>query len=175
MKTIRKTLLALAALALTAGAAQASIVNYSFTGAFDSGPATGQTFSGSFSYTDDSLNGVADELVGLDSLVFTALGSTFTKSMAVDAPLAAFYDGSFVGIDASYIFADGGGFAFIDGYFDLSSAYAAYQPLTGGGSIGSYSVTAVPEPAALALSLAGLGAAGLAMSRRRRRQASAAV
>lgn len=168
---IRKTLLALAALALTAGAAQASVVNYTFAGIFESGPVLGEAFSGSFSYNDQSVTGIDSELVDLGSLVFTALGHAYTAN---GASQAAFLNGDFVGIDASYSYA-GGGLAFVDGVFDLASAYAAYQPTGSVGSFGSYTVTLVPEPAMLALSLAGLGAAGFATTSRRRRQAAAAV
>ncbi|MGS0756013.1 PEP-CTERM sorting domain-containing protein [Roseateles sp. GG27B] len=162
---IRNTLLALAA-TLALGTAEAA--SYNFNGQIETGPALGQTFNGQFSFDETLLTGSAYELLDLGSWTLNALGQTYTAAGATVAPQAAFWDGQFVGISAFHRTAVGS-VSLIDGYFDLSSAYLSYVTPLGDG-IGSYTVSAVPEPSTWALGLAGLAVIGV-MARRRRQQA----
>ncbi len=172
--SIRHARRVLAALLLASGAAAAQAASFSFTGFTDSGPLTGQAFSGSFSY-DEPLSGF-DGSVALQAFALDFAGNAYNLATA-DAsttPVAAFAAGSFIGID----FQDTATLdldlrpqvQFTAGFFDLNQAFFSYvgrdalgSPLQG---FGSYSVSAVPEPAGLALALAGLTT--LAALRRRR-------
>lgn len=164
-----KHLLALAVTALTLGTAQASTVG--FTGQIDTGPLTGQTFNGQFSYEDGLLTGSGYELIDLTAWTLNAFGQTFTTIGATIAPQAGFYDGLFVGVNAGYS-SSTLSVNLVDGFFDVSNAYVAYETPAGGG-YGSYSISAVPEPASWALAVTGLGLVGV-VSRRRPRALSAA-
>ena len=48
--------------------AQAAIQSYTFNGAVDSGSLIGETYSGSFSFDDAALSGIADEWLSVDNL-----------------------------------------------------------------------------------------------------------
>jgi len=76
MKNVFKVT-ALAALLLSAVSAQAAVQNYTFTGELDSGFYIGETFSGSFSYDDATLTGVADEWLMVSSLSMSFLGNSY--------------------------------------------------------------------------------------------------
>lgn len=160
---IRKSLLAFCA-ALVVGGAQAD--SFNFSGQIESGPALGQTFSGSFSYDASGLTGSAYELLDLTSWTLNVLGQSYASMGAVITPQAAFWDGQFVGISAGYAGAGGVEVNLVDGFVDFNSAYLAYRIPEGEG-LGSYTISAVPEPATWVLGLAGLAAVG-AIARRRR-------
>ena len=162
--TLSKTLVTLAALlALGSGAAQAA--SYNFSGQIETGPALGQSFDGEFSFDESLLTGSAYELLDLSSWTLNALGQTYTSAGATATPQAAFWDGQFVGISATYTSASGG-VNLVDGFTDFSGAYLAYETPAGSG-FGSYTISAVPEPSSWALGLAGLGLIGVAARRRR--------
>jgi hypothetical protein len=166
MKTFSKAMLALAALVLTAGAAQAAPVNYTFGGVIEdtNGAPTlvGEVFSGTFSF-DDALLTNSTDFLDLTGLTVSFLGVSYTLADASPGSVVDFFAGQVTGIDA--YFAAANQLTLTNGF---GSPYLNYISAAGVESNGSFTVTAVPEPAALALSLAGLGAAGFATTRRRR-------
>ncbi|CAN5226399.1 hypothetical protein BH11PSE10_BH11PSE10_00260 [soil metagenome] len=168
MKTFCKAMLALAALVLTAGAVQASPVNYTFSGVIEdtNGAPTlvGEVFSGTFSF-DDALLTNSTDFLDLTGLTVSFLGVSYTLADAAPGSAVDFFAGQVTGIDA--YFAAANQLTLTNGF---GSPYLNYISAAGVESNGSLTVTAVPvpEPAALALSLAGLGAAGFATMRRRR-------
>lgn len=164
-----KHLLALAVTVLSLGAAQAA--SFDFTGQIETGPLTGQTFSGQFGYNEALVTGVSYEQINLTSWTLNAFGQTFTTAGASSTPQAGFYDGQFVGITAGYS-SPTMSVNLVDGFFDLGGAYVAYATPAGEG-FGSYAITPVPEPSSWALAIAGLAVVG-GVARRRQRPLSAA-
>jgi hypothetical protein len=160
---------ALAALLLCSAAAQAA--TFSLSGITDFGPLSGTAFSGLFSYSDIGLP--TDGETPLTGFTLSFAGQSYTLASATDTPTAVFADGSFVGLsyvdDASTDTALRPQVSFTPGFFGLSDAHFDYigsgDPDSG---FGSYSVSAVPEPATLALWLGGLTLLlGAARARRR--------
>ena len=162
--------LAVAAL-LSAGTVQADAL-FNLAGLTDSGPLANEAFSGNFAY---DASAVAADFSG-DMLLtqFTLLfaGQSYTLASADAAPTAAFADGIFLGL--SYADADSGdaalrpNVALVPGFFAFDGeAYLTYESAGAAGGFGSYSISAVPEPASAALLLAGLGLVGAAARRRR--------
>ena len=162
--TITKPLCAAALLAAACLTAQAATVAY--TGVVDSGPLSGSTFSGSFSYADAGAG--FDGSVDLDSFTLAFAGQTYTLASADLTPVAWFAAGSFLGID--YLDTDSAppAVAFLAGFTDLSQALFSYDvPGAGQGLGGFTSLTAVPEPSSTLLLLAGLGLVAATRSRAR--------
>lgn len=135
--------------------AQAS--DFSFSGTLDSGPLVGESFSGSFGWAGAV---PVDGDWALSSFALTLAGQTYLLADADVPATASFAAGVFVGL--SFVDADGAAsvvrpqVSFVAGFSGLDQAYLAYES-AGQGGFGSYSVTAVPEPAAWALMLLGLG------------------
>lgn len=177
MKTFRKALLAVAALALTAGAVQATPVNYTFSGVIEDGGLTGQTFSGMFSFDDTGLDASTGSLA-LTSLNFSFFGHSYTLAEA-DAPAgdpkgyANFSNGQAVSFDA--VFVGSQALTFTDGFGSPYLAYSSGNDFGTGSFTVAAAVSAVPEPSMLALSLAGLGLVGFATSSRRRTKSATAA
>jgi hypothetical protein len=165
-KTLTST--ALAALLLCSAAAQAA--SFTLAGATDSGPLPGISFTGFFSYSDIGLP--TDGEVALTSFSLSFAGQSYTLASATDTPTAVFAGGSFIGLsyvdDASADTSVRPQVSFTPGFFDLSDAYLAYVGAGGQGGFGSYTVSAVPEPAALALWLSGFALLGAVGARRKR-------
>ena len=173
MKTIRKALLALAALALTTGAVQASPVNYTFNGVIEDTTGTpslvGSAFSGTFSFDDATLD-ASTLFIDLSTLTVKFLNVSYNLANAAPGSVVDFSGGQVTGIDAYF-----GGVTQLILTNAFGNPYLTYISAVGAVSSGSISAfTAVPEPTMLALSLAGLGAASFATTRRRRPASAAA-
>jgi PEP-CTERM motif len=146
-----------------AGAAQASIVNYTFsvTIDFSAAPevALNDVFHGSFSYddssfTEDPINFPGERFYALQSFSFSFNNVSFgLPDVTGDAVTQG---GSFAGLDVG-----GPGFSFIP---DASGPYFAFD-INGRSGTGLVNntllVQQVPEPGALALSALALGLLGL--------------
>ena len=162
MKTIaKKTSLALAALLLTAGAAQAASVT--FSGVIEEGLLAGQAFSGLFSYADP-LSGALPDSSPLTSLEFSFAGTNYNLAQAdVGSTFANFAAGAVLGFDANY-----SGDTTLTFSTGFGSPFVAYSVAsTGDFGAGSYRVNAVPEPSTWLLSLGGLALLGAIGARRR--------
>ena len=176
MKTIRKALLALAALALTTGAVQASPVNYTFNGVIEDTTGTpslvGSAFSGTFSF-DDALLSNSTNFLNLTSLSVSFLGVSYTLGQASPGSAVNFLGGQVTGIDA--YFSSANQLTLTNGFGTPYLNYISAAEIESNGSYTVSAVSAVPEPAMLALSLGGLVALGLVTARRRRQMAAAQV
>lgn len=178
---MRKTFLSLAAsAALLLAPALSSAASYTFSGTLDDGPLVGQAFAGSFEFDASGVTPTFEGDLALTSFSMLLFGQTYTLASAdpPSVPVAAFYEGSFLGL--SYVDADAAEpllRPFVNlapGFVSLAGAYLSYDqstdPGAGLGGYGSYSVAVVPEPAALLLMLAGLGVLGGAVRRREARR-----
>ncbi|GAB6139718.1 hypothetical protein JCM14076_04470 [Methylosoma difficile] len=161
-------------LILLAPGAQAARVDYTFSGALDSGELNGTSYTGSFSYFDGNLNNSGLESRQLSAFSFSFLANTYDLNAADFKPSAEFLDGLFLGINFTSSFTDPA-LAFISsagtGLPD-DVAYLAYAPAFGDAGFGSFTidsvntVNAVPVPAALWLFAPALS--GLLLSARRK-------
>jgi hypothetical protein len=167
-QTVART--ALAALLLCSAAAQAA--TFSLSGSTDDiGPLPGAAFTGLFSYDDGSLpvNGEVD--LNSFSLNFAGQIYTLASATAGTTPTAVFVGGSFIGL--SYVDDASGDTALrpwigftpgLLGFLDASMSYVGSADASG---FGSYTISAVPEPATLALWLGGVALLGAVQARRR--------
>ena len=162
-----------AALLLATGAAKAQTQFFSFQGLLADGPLTGQAFSGSFSVNPTGLPPGGDADYALLNFTMLLAGNTYTLATADAPPTAVYAAGSFAGLSYTDIDSPSAAvrpwIAFIPGFDNFAGAYLAYTAAAVGGvdsGFGSYSITAVPEPATVALLLAGLGMVGAAARRR---------
>jgi hypothetical protein len=148
--------LSLGLLALSATSAHGAIVGYAFDVEIDFGALDGQTFSGNFSYGDDGLTGVGEEVLALDSFSFTFDGSTLgLEDLAISD--VAFFDGTFLGLDAMD---HGEALSFIPGFEDTSDALFTYGDAGAGNVFYTPTPTGsepVPEPLTILGSLAAIG------------------
>ena len=177
---MRKSLLCLAtSAALLLAPALASAASFTFNGLISDGPLVGQSFAGSFEFNDGSVTPTFDGDLPLSAFTLLLAGQTYSLASAGTAPVAVYFGGSFLGV--SYVDADAANpllrplVALVPGFVSLSDAYLGYDqsrnPGDGLAGFGSFSVTVVPEPAALLLMLAGLGVVG-SMARRARTAAA---
>jgi len=155
----------LAALLLSAVSAQAAVQIYSFSGELDSGHFMGETFSGSFSYDDASLTGLADEWLAVSSLSMNFLGNAYTLVNADVVAEVGYYDGAFLGLSYSVSSGDPQ-FSLIAGNFDASDAFFAYDTDLGLSGAGNVIYAPVPEPETWAMLLLGLGLVGMKLRNR---------
>ena len=89
------------------------------------GSLSGDSFTGSFSFDDDSLLGSGDEFISVDNLSFDFLGTTYTENddNSVLGAEATFFDGEFLGLSYSTDVE----FSFVPGFFSLSDSFFAYD------------------------------------------------
>ena len=167
--------LALAAL-LGSGLAQAASSPFQLTGSADSGPLAGTVFSGHFAYDASAVVADYSGFVPLQDFQLRFAGQTYDLASA-DAPATAWFEaGQFIGLDyADVDSADAGARPWLSLLPSLTGqfadAYLAYELAGGVSGLGSYSVSAVPEPGQWALLLSGLAGVG-ALARRRAAQAT---
>jgi hypothetical protein len=141
--------------ALSAAPAAAASIDYAFELNFDFGPQAGNTYSGSFQYLDNTLTGSGDEYVPLTQFTLDLDGTTYTLA-SLDTSDAAFYDGTFLGLEAA-----SNSFAFIPGFEDTSDAYFTADDF----GLGDTHYERTPEPLTILGSLAALGV-GAALKRK---------
>jgi len=174
---MRKTLLSLAAsAALLLAPALSSAASFTFSGQIDDGPLATEAFGGTFEFDASSVTLTFTGDLPLSAFSMLLFGQTYTLASADTEPVAVYFDGSFLGL--SYVDADAANpllrpfVALVPGFVGVSDAFLSYDQSTDPGAglagFGSYTVTVVPEPAALLLMLAGLGVVG-GMARRARR------
>ena len=151
--------------------AQAAIQSYTFNGAVDSGSLIGETYSGSFSFDDAALSGIADEWLSVDNLAMSFMGSSYTQANVASgaAVEVGYQDGVFLGLSYS-VDAVSIPFTFVAGYADASDAYFAYDNGAGVAGAGSVNYAPVPEPRSWMLILAGVGLVGMMVERSKRRR-----
>jgi hypothetical protein len=157
--------LALATL-LAAGPATAADSVFALNGSTDSvGPLPALAFQGQFAYDASAATGSFTGDIPLSSFTLHFAGQVYSLATADSAPVAAFADGQFLGI--GYVDADASDsatrphLALVAGFTSFADeAYLGYE-VAGLGGMGSYSISAVPEPASLALLLAGCAVIGL--------------
>lgn len=157
MKTKNLLLLALATIAtsLTTIAIEqvnAATLTYDLEVNNLDGSLSGDSFTGSFSFDDDSLEGSGDEFVSVDNLSFDFLGTTYTENDDNSAfgAEASFFDGEFLGLSYSTDVE----FSFVPGFFSLSDSFFAYDLDSGNNGTGDITYTLrpsnpVPEPATI--------------------------
>ena len=146
--------LSLGLLALSATPAHGAIVGYAFEVEIDFGALDGQTFSGNFSYANDDLTGVGEEVLALDGFSFTFDGSTLgLEDLAISD--VAFFNGTFLGLDAMD---HGEALSFIPGFENTSDALFTYGDAGAGNVFYEPSKSEpVPEPLTILGSLAAVG------------------
>ncbi|MCV2360344.1 PEP-CTERM sorting domain-containing protein [Paucibacter sp. TC2R-5] len=159
-----KTLALAAGLALASQAASAA--SFNFSGVVDFSPTAsklvGEFIAGQFSYDDQAaLLAGPDGTVALQSLDLSFLGQTFHLAPGSDA-YAQFEGGALVGPNAGFAGVAGGYLQLLSVWGSSGFSYSHH----GADSLGSLTVSAVPEPSTWALSLVGLLGLG-ALARRR--------
>lgn len=173
---MHKTFLSLAAsAALMLAPALSQAASYTFSGQIDDGPLVGQAFAGSFEFDASSVTPTFTGDLALSAFSMLLFSQTYTLASADATPVAVYFEGSFLGL--SYVDGDAANpllrpfVALVPGFVSLAGAYLGYDqsadPGAGLAGFGSFSVSVVPEPAALLLMLAGLGVVGGAARWRR--------
>jgi len=167
MKNTFKHLL-IAALFSVVMPTQAAEQTYNFSGIFDSGFYNGETFSGSFSFDDASIDNVDLDITSLLSFNMNLLSTNYSLVNTITPPDVSFQDGSFLGLSLSIDSVTPDiGFTFVAGSFDVSDAFLTYTTNLGSAGSGNIVYAPIPEADTYAMFLAGLGVMG-AVARRRK-------
>jgi PEP-CTERM motif len=149
---------------------QAAVQTYNFDGVMDSGVYLGESFNGTFSFDDATIDNIGFDLASLLSFDMTFLSTNFSLTNVAGTPDVSFQDGSFLGLALNINSSiPDVGFTFVPGYLDTSDAYIAYESNLGFDGAGNvnYAIAApVPEPESYGMLLAGLGLIGLASRRK---------
>ena len=169
---------ALSSIALTlfvfAGFANADTIQFRFDATLDTGPLAGTTFPGTGSYDNQGETGIGQEYFSLTSLDFTLLGASFTRAGIDQGGQAILNDGVMFTFTAAF-FPPPPTTSVTDIAFGFGGPGIIGYTVVGSSDIGSgsYTLTSVPEPAALNIALLGLVAVAAACFRsdklRRRR------
>ncbi|WP_424098752.1 PEP-CTERM sorting domain-containing protein [Moorena producens] len=141
----------------------ASII-YDLEISIDSGFLDGETYSGFFEFDDSVLTGIGEEFLSVSNISFDFGGVNYTETDGLTDPEVVFFNGDFLGLSWS-----DDQFFFVEGFFDPSDAFFAYNIPQGVG-VGDIAYTlrpdtpvstpvSTPEPTAL-FSLLALGATG---------------
>ncbi|NET45290.1 hypothetical protein [Okeania sp. SIO2B3] len=145
---------------INANPVNAASITYDFEVTIDSGVLFGGTYSGSFEFDDSAVTGMGEEFLSVSDISFDFLGVNYTETDGLFDPEAVFFDGDFLGLSFST-----DEFFFVEGFFDSSDAFFAYDigAGTGAGDI-TYTLrpdtpVSTPEPTAV-FSLLALSAAG---------------
>lgn len=155
--------------------AQAAVQSYNFTGAVDSGFYIGESYSGSFSFDDATIDMSDLDITGLLSFDMSFLNTSYNFASLSGTPDVSFQDGSFLGLSLNIeSVSPNVNFTFLPGSLNTSDAFTSYETTSGVSGLGSITYTAaapVPEPETYAMLLAGLGVMGIAVRRRKNTQA----
>ena len=141
------------------GSARAATVDFQFNAALQTGALAGTDFSGTASYDNQGETGSGTEYFSLTSLNFTLFGVSFTKADIDQGGQVILQDGALFDFTAAFFppppanapvsdIAFGFGGPGIIGYFTVPDSAGS----------GTYTLTAVPEPAAFGVCLLGLPA-----------------
>jgi len=139
------------------GFANAATIDFRFDATLDTGSLTGTTFSGTGSYDNQGETDIGQEYFSLTSLHFTLLGSSFTKAGIDQGGQAILNDGVLWYFTAAF-FPPPPTTSVSDIAFGFGGPGIIGYSVVGSSDIGagSYTLTSVPEPAALNIALLGL-------------------
>lgn len=150
--------------------AQAAVQYYTFNGALDSGIYNGESFSGSFSFDDATVDNIDSDVVSLLSFNMSFLNTGWTLANATDYPTVmpdvSFLDGSFLGLSISFN-TNEVGFSIIPGFSNELDSYITSETPQGFSGAGNVIYAPVPEADSYAMLIAGLGVMGVVTRRRK--------
>lgn len=150
--------------------AEASTVEFQFIASLETGNLAGTTFVGTGSFDSQGSTGMGLEFLTLTSLDFTLLGVTFTKADIDQGGQAKLQDGVLIDFTAAFFPPPPGNSPVSNIAFGFGGPGVIGYSNPGIFGSGTYTLSAVPEPAPLAQSVVGfitLTALGYTFVRRR--------